>query len=409
MKICTLSFYYDFTRYFNSIAIENSEVCVKNFCCAPSAFLSRVSKNCDNIFLPFAIRLNRQKYPLSDEITRWIASYYEDMRTQNNKYESLAKKYYSYFYNFLQVEMPDVFIISGDSRLQSRAASQACLDLGIKVVYFEQGPFGTTQLDLRGVNCNASFNAEAILNSYDSEKIPEQKLDICVDEKVKNDWLRSIDYFTSLITYFGIFLELVEEKSMVQKLSKLWSKLHYQKHADINFEHEDYVLVIGQVPTDANFKLHSQFENTTEFVKTVIKMFPYRKIFIRDHPLLAGGYEKEFYDLVSHNAYVSIASGALEPQINNASDIVVVNSTVGLEAILQYRRCILVLGNSIYDCLPGANKYPKHAGAKYLSDNEHQFALYWFNTHFKKGHFRDKDLHLAMVSLKEFINDVTKD
>ena len=70
---------------------------------------------------------------------------------------------------------------------------------------------------------------------------------------------------------------------------------------------------------------------------------------VREHPNFIGSYEKELYNFIKTNDnIISLDNFDLKTSINNSIIVVVNNSTVGIEAILQNKK-LVVLGDCYYD------------------------------------------------------------
>ena len=180
-KIFCISFYNDFTRFYEKFN-EISNVQVKIFSCNLSGFIYPLEKKSSRIFLPFAVRFKRNRLLASKILKgserKWVVEYHVKRDSSYKCYEKIGLKYFCYFYLKFSLGKPNIVIISGDSRLQSRSAMLACKYLNITYLCFEQGPFNSTYLDEKGVLSNVSFRdnfpvKNKISNSnicYDSNK-----------------------------------------------------------------------------------------------------------------------------------------------------------------------------------------------------------------------------------------------
>ena len=394
-KILALTFYEDFSRLFFALQFHNkNNFKIDLFATHLSGYIYTENKiKLNKIFLPHAIRaFDRQDSPeIDQEKLIWIAEYSIKFGLGKCQAVNLAHKYFQFFYDRLATQEYHCCIISGDSRMQSRALSIACDLLKVPKLFFEQAPFGSTLLDKEGVNCNASVRSRP--------ELIERSDEVTVDFHKKKAWkskfrLRIVDYLFSSITLGLLYPEIVEEKRISDLIKRYLYPLKFQK-LGIRPPREENILVIGQVPTDANMLMHSKLTNHTQLIQDI--MSTQSNIVFREHPLYKGCYEKTLYETINNNDILKLSvNESLERDIKESNKIIVINSTVGMEAILQHRRNVLVYGDSIYDYLFGVFKpeniseflsAPSHYNKELLFHN-----LAWFNKNFIRGHFRDEDL-----------------
>ncbi|MBQ0668190.1 hypothetical protein J7S63_20290, partial [Providencia rettgeri] len=286
---------------------------------------------------------------------------------------------------------PDLVIISGDERIPTKILSYVAHKLNIRVLYFEQGPFGTTILDEIGVNANCSFRGNSNQESSDKKKLMQ------ILEK-KEKWLGYKKYRVLDIIHQVLFPSKYPE---ITKYKLSLAKKN--KHPFSVWKTEkNIILLVLQVPEDVNMVCHSPyFENHYDIVKYVYSSIPVGyKLVVREHPLYKNKYESELYDFIAKNNIMIDSAGSLKEKIQKSSLVIVNNSTVGLEA-MTYNKSIIVLGNSYYDNPEFTYKFngenlhdliitaivnPKD------SNSINQWLNYLFNNQFLSGHFRDKDL-----------------
>lgn len=402
-KILALTFYEDFSRFFYALKKHNEQnLDIDLFSTHLSGYIYTENRSkLNRVFLPYAVRKFNQEcsVAIDDDKLKWIAEYNVKFGLKKKRAFQLAHKHFQFFYTQLINQDYDCCIISGDSRMQSRALSLACDLLGVPKLFFEQAPFGSTLLDPKGVNCNASVR-------YRPE-IKKRAEDVKIDFSKKKAWkpilrLRIIDYIFSSISYGLLYPEIAEEKSISNIVNRKINKLKNKK-PDSNYSRKQNILVIGQVPTDANMLIHSNLADHTDLLLASMSLKA-NSIVFREHPLYKGCYEKTLYETIENNDRLQLSCNeSLDSDIENADKIIVINSTVGMEAILKYRRNVLVYGQSIYDFLFGV--YKPEQITNFISAPpcyeksllQHNSA--WFNKHFIRGHFRDEDLtNLARVS-----------
>ena len=404
MKLATIGFYYDFTRFFASmhgrITPSGSITAVTNYATHASGYLFENAKGMRRVFLPVATRSARVNSPFENERLDWIGQYLVISGMRPERARKISQRYIAYFLEEFEKNRPDVVIIAGDTRMQSRSASYACRKLGIRHLYFEQGPFGTTILDRDGVNCTASFAKKfdttqpsrlVGLDGGNSFNMPKKA------RVAERKAVRALDYFVQPIFLALGFDEIREEKQFLKQVSRHILTLKKKGMAEtIESGPEPFVLVIGQVPTDANFSLNSPYSKPLQLVHDIEEMFP-NKIVFREHPLFIGSYGTEFYSHFSANPRLKFSRGQrLELEIEGAKHIVVVNSTVGIEDVLKHRKPILCFGDASYTHLNGVfcrDRLEEYFLADpQISDVDHLANCMWFQDSFIPGHFRDQDL-----------------
>ncbi|MEZ8379131.1 hypothetical protein AB6C48_09885 [Vibrio splendidus] len=386
-KIISLNYYSDFSRFFCEINSNIESVDWKHYCIYPSSYVYLCLRNEDAILLP---RHVNERSDLDDSILLDLCSYelYENTSEKYKNYMfNKARQYVSLFMKLILVDKPDLAIISGDERLQSKALKYVVEKMGVKHVFFEQGPFNTTILDRNGVNANCSFrkeNKESAIDIHFEERINSKPL------KWKYNYIyRMVDFIC--INCLNEFKEL--EKIKIGNLSKAKSRLNLEKAASKS------ILLVLQVPEDANLRCHSPyFSNHYEIVKKLSSCLPVNyELIVREHPNYIGKYEERLYDFIDEFNIKIDNETQLNLALKDSELIIVNNSTVGLEA-MAYERPLIVLGNSYYD---NENYVFKYNGenldtliieALHTSMNLKSVRNrlnYLFEHNFIRGHFRD--------------------
>lgn len=397
-SILTVSFYADFSRFFNNVEAKlDSEVKMLNLCLCPSAFIYSKTHKQSAIFLPSSIGsfrgFEKWSVEVSQEDLQRICSYHINPEA----YFNTANLYLAYFNYFLDKNNFDLIILSGDSRIAVKALDYIAKKLKIKTIYFEQGPYGTTILDYDGVNANCSFRHK--INVSDDPTAKKKALSRKVKKWSGHKKYRIFDY---VFDFFKLTrLELRDTKvSFLKRASPAGDSYPLP---------EKFILLVLQVPEDANMRCHSPFFNCHyDIVKSLYDNLPLGlSLVVREHPLYKGGYEKEMYEFIRENNILLSDGHGLEKSIKQSELVVVNNSTVGIESLLL-GKTVLVLGDSYYD---NPNFIYKYTGSnlkdhinKALS-NPLDFKLvekrlnYMFEKNFISGHFRE---------LENDFNDVAK-
>lgn len=415
MKLSTIGFYYDFTRLFAKLhgqtTPSGARVSVTNYATHASGYLFENAPGMTHVFLPLAARLTSEPVTQDEDTLDWVGQYLVISGLAKNRARRTSAKYTGYFLEEFRKNRPDVIIISGDTRMQSRAAVLACRELGIAHYYFEQGPFGTTILDPAGVNCTASFAktfdiARPVVpqNAQTSAPAPHPKV-------AERKAVRTLDYLVQpLLLGLGCHEIREEKKFFKQVFQQLWKLTNGNKAATAAQRSTDpFVLVVGQVPTDANFSLNSPYAHPLDLVRDVQRMFPGEKILFREHPLFIGSYGDAFYQHFDAHEDLSFSRGTrLDVEIEEAKSIVVVNSTVGMEVVLKHQKPILCLGNASYGHLHGVfdrdHVSDFQATPRTIPAPDHAANWAWFHQSFVPGHFRDDNLSQLTANILERID-----
>jgi capsular polysaccharide export protein len=426
MKILALTYYGTFARYFSylekSILELNSKADFFNVSIYPSAHIYWKKANLHSVLLMNKIRkieVNR----IND-----IGDYYKDVKIDNvinyhlnilkiernseayYKLKMTAIKYIEYFESIFKQHNFDAFISSGDSRIYSEVPITIAKKYNVKVFYFEQGPYGTTIIDEKGVNANSSFRNIALKNICDRERVTHFINRKRPHKFYKNNYkyyvYKMLDFaFLSppIKSFFPI--ELIAEKSFVKLLSRNVKRIINVK-SSVNSQKkipDKSILLILQVPYDVQMINNSPiFNNFYDMVKTLHMNVPTDyNLIVREHPLSIGNYEKRFYKYINENNILIINDIPLNEMINRSEVVVVNNSTTGLEVLTNYKP-LVILGDSYYDSQGVAIKVNSSEEIKTKIEEaivnkipQHKIDIFLYNLFFEylfEGHFQDKNL-----------------
>jgi capsular polysaccharide export protein len=317
----------------------------------------------------------------------------------------------------LKKTMPDILILSGDSRMSIEIFNIQAKTLGIKTYYFEQGPFGTTIIDTQGVNANASIRDKIVEESNISETEKEQKIKEFFMRRrslkyKRNPIYRGSDY---IFQFLSSKVGLLPIDIMMGKENKLISPQYAHLKSSIS-EDKKIFLCILQVPHDVNMVYHSPFyKNHFSIVEDVYNNLPKNtQLIVREHPLYKKKYEEELYDFMYKND-IAIDLNDLYKSIDNADVVIVNNSTVGIEAISRLKP-VVALGNSYYDnqdiCLKLKNKeqldvlLESSLTHKVKKESVNNFLYAFLYDYLIDGHFRDEKLSSAKRIVQRLLHDI---
>lgn len=408
-KILTIGYYADFSRFFNEIKKEtlkkSTDYKFFHINLYFSGYIYSLTHGQKSIYLPFAAL--KYKFYADESDRRPIDKFIQYHITLNPgineiKLQKQAVKYYSYFEGLLNDYMPDLIILSGDSRMPIEIIQFIAKKKSIKVLHFEQAPLGRTILDPNGVNANCSCREIA---SIDLNIINEND-EIKSYKYPKWDGYKKYRVFDMLFERFLPFLEPIEH--LRPKRNRVEDNLYNKVQSNKLFFNKSlgdtlYLLVL-QVPDDVNMVYHSPyFKSHYEIVKAVHEALPKGSVLVvREHPLYKRLYESSLYLYIDECSGVYLDTSVNLLDIIYSADVVIVNnSTVGLES-LAIGKPVVVLGNAYYDQFPLCYKYTGYnlkqlvidASIKPTNDDllaRKKCLVYLFNNYFIEGHFRDLD------------------
>ena len=431
MNILSIGFYDDFARFFLEIKKEliknNKNIKFKYLSLYFSGYLYFLCRLQNVSFFSFRVwvntLLNKKRYIklLDNKSYKGVAldsviKYHllldnkaeRDLKLQAISYIDIIEKIFKN-YN------PDILILSGDSRMSIEILDIKAKEFGIKTYYFEQGPFGTTIFDTKGVNANASIRNKKIENNLSIEdmrdsidKFHQRKK---IEKYKRNPIYRGSDYiYQFLFTKVG----LLPIDIKMQKEVKIITDEYLKLSKNIYIEEQKVFLLILQVPYDVNMVYHSPFyKNHYEIVQDVYNNLPTNsQLLVREHPLYKGKYEKELYSFMSENK-ISLDTNNLYDSIDSADVIIVNNSTVGIEAISRLKP-VIVLGNAYYDRNEICIKLKEKTSLNSLLNNAMnfkveekyvlRFLVYFLNDYLIDGHYRDSKLIAPKRVVKTIFN-----
>lgn len=274
-------------------------------------------------------------------------TFHEQLNVSKTALQLQALAYIDIFHGMFKTQQTDVLITIGDSRLCVEIAIAVAKTYTIKIYYIEQGPFGTTFFDSEGVNANLSIRNSEIFQPKNTKKT---KFEIDINNNQKS-YKRSPVY-----RGFDMLFKLLFENTKIYPPDLRFTDLN-----TFNTQKKDIpktnlpadipvFLLILQVPVDVNMIYHSpNFKTHAEIVKHVYNSMPKNGLLvIREHPLYINKYESELYNFTkSHNIIIDNTT-TLSAMLKKAGIVIVNNSTVGFEAIINCKT-VVVLGNAFYD------------------------------------------------------------
>lgn len=354
MKVLTLSYYNSFSRFFKRLEIEiNKDMSVKfyRFSIYPSSFFYYLINFSKNIFLPLNVRIfsifhrNLKSWTDFDEMLDYHLSL--ENKIPKKRFKEICIKYLNYYYFYLKKNNIDLIISSGDSRLYVETLVVAARKLNTQIIFFEQGPYKTTMLDIKGVNANSSFRTKELNEIGDFDELLSflKKKSLSRNSMKLSSIYRLMKFFDYLVqfSFFGklFFKELFIQFKSRERLLVKRETVEYNKNN---------ILLILQVPYDIQLVKHSPLiKDFLDMIKKTYELLPSKyNLIVKEHPLHFGKYSKELYDYLELNNIKLLESMSLKESLELVDIVIVNNSIAGLESILGLKKTI-VLGNSYYD------------------------------------------------------------
>jgi|GEM_PF-1297426 len=269
----------------------------------------------------------------------------------------------------------DRFIFYGSNHL-SKILQYYCRKNNKKYVMLEEGYFRpyTTTCDSIGVNFENSLPRDRAFFEnveIDFDKLiqymlrPIRPIDLTLTKK-------NFDLFASFLQDNNYYSELKEFSRLKEQFIERYfisfenePKYDYMKkihhHDNIKRDENKYIFVPFQLHKDTQTLLYSPWiKNTRDLVKTVIeavKRYNHTygdslKVIFKSHPLQATDVdfnESEIQEICSKYSFVKyLATGNTKELIQNAVAVITINSTVGIEALIELKP-VITLGNAFYN------------------------------------------------------------
>lgn len=255
---------------------------------------------------------------------------------------------------------PGLVIVSGDARPSARLAIAAAQRHGARVLYFEQGPFGTTFLDPHGVNANMGTHVlDLETTPQDPPAPPPGQSPARPGPERRKPWLRATDFAVSLIPGWP------REYRSALPLRRPARGHGALVRAATGPAPEGAVLLALQVPQDANFLVHGCFADFESLVRLVAASLPPgQHLAVREHPKFLGRYEPGLYQLISEDPRLSLQRGVPGAQaIAQACAVITINSMMGLEALMA-EKPVFILGEAYYQAACARASAPHRAASE---------------------------------------------
>lgn len=258
-------------------------------------------------------------------------------------------------------------IMWGESYIYERAAKQYGLKNNKEMRFLENGYFRpfTITWDKSGVNYNNSLPRDKeFYKKLETKSLKKEQF--FKPLKVSRATLQTKkNFITKLMIYLKEFnLPFISNKEFKEKNFKILKNkinkfIARRTKKNINNEilNDDYIFVPFQVESDSQIILHSRIKSMYQFVKIVSKQVKkfnesynkdYKVIF-KTHPHDFNLSTEKIYSLINEYDNIHLINGGdTEVLIKNSKLVITINSTVGIEALLNKKK-VITLGEAFYN------------------------------------------------------------
>lgn len=263
----------------------------------------------------------------------------------------------------------DCIVLFGQSRYYHRAAIELALDAGIEVVVLEEGYLrpGYITMELEGVNGYSST-----LSRYRWESTPASPK-VSLPRADPTPWLFQQMCWFAARHYLAMRLGRREfphyrhhKTDSLGHYLAYWLRAWGKKLWHGRFDHQRIKALAGQpyffVPLqhddDAQITHHSPYSDNTEFILRVLRSFAAHapqdcKLVFKTHPFSRGGPGHSglifsmAQELGIRDRVIHLTEGHIPTLLEQARAVVVINSTVGLQALV-HGKPLAVGGEALY-------------------------------------------------------------
>lgn len=327
--------------------------------------------------------------PFFDRLTRWLQS---NGSTVNRvifqagdrrdcqcgvpiPYVGNAKQWPAFLGNTIRMLGIDVIALFGQARPLHAAAIELARSLGLTVVVMEEGYIrpGYVTMELDGVN---GFSTTLRRFQW-SPGLPGGSVQTSKPRSTEHQF-RQMAWFACRHYWSMYWHRRISPHYQHHKSTSIWSHSFYwvlslfRKQLHFRRDNSRVQSLVGQkyffVPLqhdgDSQISHHSPYVQSTEFIIEVMMSFVQHApedalLVFRQHPHSRGGHghDKFIHSLATElgvrEKVMHLVEGHTPTLLNHALGVVVINSTVGLQALMR-RKPLMVLGDALYD-RPGLN------------------------------------------------------
>jgi capsular polysaccharide export protein len=336
-------------------------------------FLFR-SNGVQTVFAPFHVTQN--EYPISDEallnMQIYNVTYSEKILNKkvSSKELSTYKKYMYFIDNYIDQHDINVICLFNGYHWIDQVARYLAEIKGMKVVYFEDGLFRpyTVTCDSRGINAASSVPQNP--EFYDSITVDKERLKKYIfkpenslfltgkkESLFKIGFVKALSMFGSIIRVHPNYYVHINWTHAIRYF--LFKLLYPRRNNDSIVLPEEYVFVPFQVSRDTQIFYNSpnikKMEQFLESVHTAVLRLNQEdgrnvKIVVKEHPedMSRNNYKdlKEKYK--NNQDVIFVQKYNIKKLIRQSLAVITINSTVGIEALVQKNR-VITLGEALYN------------------------------------------------------------
>lgn len=290
--------------------------------------------------------------PINPLKTLSVVAGYHTQEQANQIYQEVTN-FVSELYSNTKFE--HVFIWNGSTTF-GWALRDFCRKYSIETTFFEIANFPSKLFaDKKGVNAQSYLYEHPEI--LDSLGIDEQAYDKWLQEYksdkksiVKQAKNRSKIKYEMLLDYFGYCCMGVIREDFRNPLIVIKNKL--SNRIQNRYEEVDlgkpYIFFPLQVSNDSQILLNSDYNNQ-EVIQALIDKYKDKRILLKIHPAEPSkAFIREVSTLIKEYPNMKLVGNNTKDLIVNAQKVVVINSTVGLEALLLQKE-VEIYGRAIYE------------------------------------------------------------
>lgn len=272
-----------------------------------------------------------------------------------------------YYRSLIRHSYADCVILFGQERFHHKKFAQAAKDIGIPVGVFEEGYVRPNFISFEwgGVNASSQMPKNAEFYKAYLPKSPTP-----VEHPVSHNFRQSIVYATQYAFHYYLSPYPFKTQGYHRSLSAItafkwvreWVKKPYVWQRDskaiAQLETDEFWFVPLQTHNDAQILVHSEYASVLSFIDDLLENFlksnTNKKLVLKHHPLDKAytNYRRAIQDkaraLGVSDRVVYLREGHTPTLIDKSAGVVVVNSTVGLQALF-HGKPVKCLGQAIYD------------------------------------------------------------
>lgn len=285
-----------------------------------------------------------------------------------------AEQWPDYMRDKLKSLSIDRIYLFGDCREYHRKAQEVANHASIRVFVFEEGYLRPNYITLEENGVNGHSSIPQVVEHYRQEERPTLPSDKAVGASFYHAAIYAMLYYiTSALSrsQFQYYqhhrpLKVLSEGSIW--LKSLWLKLEFRitERASVRDLLDEsstaYFLVILQVHSDMQVKVHSSYSSVESFIEEMIISFSKNspkgtKLVLKHHPFDRGyrNYNRLIIELGKQQGIIDrlvyLHDWNLPKLLQHAHGVVTINSTVGLSSI-HHGTPVITMGQAIYD-IPG--------------------------------------------------------